>query len=146
MPVPTITRRSTPPPELPPFKFAARLDKPVFGDWRDELVTKGYAVVKAVPREKALEYREECFKWLESFPLGFDRNDVSTWKNEHLPVHVKGGMFHGYGYCHEKHVSELAVVRRCAAAWLFAHSASCGTCGASRASSTLSPRSGVPTS
>jgi hypothetical protein len=126
MPVPTITRRSTPPPELPPFKFAARLDKPVFGDWRDELVTKGYAVVKAVPREKALEYREECFKWLESFPLGFDRNDVSTWKNEHLPVHVKGGMFHGYGYCHEKHVSELAVVRR--------------------ASSTLSPRSGVPTS
>lgn len=106
MPVAVHPRRSTPPPELPPFKFAARFDKPTFGDWRDELATKGYTVVKqAVPKEKALQYRDQAFDWLEGFPLGFDRNDRSTWKNEHLPVHVKGGMFHSYGFCHEKLVS-----------------------------------------
>ncbi|WVQ84276.1 hypothetical protein IAT38_006428 [Cryptococcus sp. DSM 104549] len=105
MPTAVPVRRATPPPQLPPFKYAHRFDKPVFGDWRDELVTKGYTVVKeSIPRERALEYRERAFKWLESFPLGFDRNDVSTWTNEHLPVHMKGGMFHGYGFAHEDFV------------------------------------------
>ncbi|WWD03167.1 hypothetical protein V865_001214 [Kwoniella europaea PYCC6329] len=93
-----FTERTTPPPELPPFFYADRFDKAHFGDWRDELATKGYTVVKAIPTEKALEYRERAFQWMESFALGFDRNDVKTWKNEHLPVHIKGGMFHGYGF------------------------------------------------
>ncbi|WVR09804.1 hypothetical protein IAU60_006880 [Kwoniella sp. DSM 27419] len=93
-----FTDRSTPPPEIPPFQYGNRFDHPVFGDWRDELATKGYTVVKAIPTERALQYRERAFEWLEEFPLGFDRNDVSTWTNEHLPVHVKGGMFHGYGF------------------------------------------------
>ncbi|WVQ71114.1 hypothetical protein IAR50_000639 [Cryptococcus sp. DSM 104548] len=93
--------RSTPPHELPPFKYAERFDKPVFGDWRDDISTKGYAVVKgSIPTDRALAYREHMFQWLESFPLGFDRNDSTTWKNEHLPVHMKGGMFHGYGFAH----------------------------------------------
>ena len=104
--MPIRTDRSTPPPELPPFKYAKRFDHPSFGDWRDDLSTKGYVVVKgAVPHERALQYRERAFEWLESFPLGFDRNDKSTWKNAHLPVHVKGGMFHSYGFCHEKYAS-----------------------------------------
>lgn len=53
----------------------------------------------SIPLEKALIYRERAFEWLESFPLGFNRDNVNTWKNEHLPVHVKGGMFHSYGFC-----------------------------------------------
>ncbi|WRT66777.1 uncharacterized protein IL334_003740 [Kwoniella shivajii] len=107
MPIP-VAVRTTPPPELPPFKFANRFDQPLFGDWRDELSLKGYTVVKgAIPREKALEYRERAFQWLESFPLGFDRNDVKTWKNASLPVHMKGGMFHGYGFAHEEFVWDI---------------------------------------
>ncbi|ORY35326.1 hypothetical protein BCR39DRAFT_591866 [Naematelia encephala] len=91
-----------------PIAVPVEKASPGFGDWRDELVTKGYTVVKgAVPRERALEYRDRAFQWLEGFPLGFDRNDVSTWKNEHLPVHVKGGMFHGYGFCHEEFLWDL---------------------------------------
>ncbi|ORY25045.1 hypothetical protein BCR39DRAFT_590309 [Naematelia encephala] len=95
--------------QLPPFKYSHILDVPSeYGDWRDELAVKGWTIVKgAVPRERALQYREEAFKWLESFPLGFDRNDTSTWKNEHLPVHMKGGMFHGYGFPHESFVWDL---------------------------------------
>ncbi|WWD19949.1 hypothetical protein CI109_104422 [Kwoniella shandongensis] len=103
-----FSSRSTPPPELPPFKYASRFDKPVFGDWRDELAQQGYTVVKgAVPTEKALQYREKAFEWLESFPLGFKRDDPKTWTNDCLPVHVKGGMFHSYGFCHEKYLWDL---------------------------------------
>ncbi|WWD16297.1 hypothetical protein CI109_100723 [Kwoniella shandongensis] len=93
---------------LPPFKYAGIFDDPKFGDWRDELAIKGWTVVRrAVPTERALKYREEMFDWLESFPLGFKRDDPSTWTNEHLPVHMKGGMFHGYGFSHEKFCWDL---------------------------------------
>ncbi|KAK0469644.1 uncharacterized protein EV420DRAFT_1616195 [Desarmillaria tabescens] len=102
-----ITRKGNAP-VFPPFKYANLLDEANFGDWRDELAIHGYVVVKgAVTPEKALEYRDRAFSWLESFGLGFDRNDESTWKNEHLPVHIKGGMFHGYGIEHEQFVWDL---------------------------------------
>lgn len=38
-----------------------------FGDWRDDLIRDGYAVVKgAVPRENAKMYAEAYHEWLES--------------------------------------------------------------------------------
>lgn len=61
-----------------------------YGDWREDLFQNGYAIIKgAVSRENAAGYVEEMTKWLERFPLGFDRNDTSTWTEEHLPAHMK---------------------------------------------------------
>jgi hypothetical protein len=37
-----------------------------FGDFRDDLLRDGFAVVKgAVPRERADNYAEDMFQWLE---------------------------------------------------------------------------------
>jgi len=37
-----------------------------FGDWRDDLVRDGFAVVKgAVPRERADKYADTMYSWLE---------------------------------------------------------------------------------
>ncbi len=77
----------------------------IYGDFRDQLFQDGYAVVKgALSQEKAASYVEEMYNWLERFPLGFDRNDRESWTDEHLPAHMKGGMYHGYAVSHEKFV------------------------------------------
>lgn len=61
-----------------------------FGDWRDTLVQDGYVVLKDVlPQEKAQSYLDRMYKWLESFPYGFKRDDPSTWKAECLPNNMK---------------------------------------------------------
>ncbi|KAH8755962.1 hypothetical protein F5882DRAFT_481916 [Hyaloscypha sp. PMI_1271] len=76
-----------------------------YGDWRDDLFQNGYAIIKnAVPASRAAAYVESMTQWLEKFPLGFDRNDPSTWIEEHLPAHMKGGMYHSYAISHEKFV------------------------------------------
>ncbi|GME45934.1 hypothetical protein GTA08_BOTSDO08007 [Neofusicoccum parvum] len=73
------------------------------GDWRDQLYEDGYVVVKGVlSPEHAQSYVERMFQWLESFPYGFNVADKSTWNVEHLPAHMKGGMYHGYAVEHEK--------------------------------------------
>ncbi|KAF4540680.1 Phytanoyl- dioxygenase [Lasiodiplodia theobromae] len=73
------------------------------GDWRDALYEDGFVVVKGVlSQEKASSYVDRMFQWLESFPFGFKRDDPSTWNANHLPAHMKGGMFHGYAVQHEK--------------------------------------------
>jgi len=37
-----------------------------YGDFRDDLLKNGYAVIKgAVPRERALKYADEIYDWLE---------------------------------------------------------------------------------
>ncbi|KAM0747704.1 hypothetical protein T439DRAFT_328905 [Meredithblackwellia eburnea MCA 4105] len=94
---------------FPPFEFSDMLDKPQpYGDWRDELATKGYYVVKgAVAKERALAIRDEIYDWMEAFPFGFKRDDPTTWKNEHMPIHIKGGMLHGYGIAHEDWIWKL---------------------------------------
>ncbi|KIW12060.1 hypothetical protein PV08_09334 [Exophiala spinifera] len=75
------------------------------GDWRDDLFRDGFAVVKGVMSpERAASYVERMFKWLETFPYDFDRNDPSTWGPEHLPRNMKRGMYHSYGTPHEDFV------------------------------------------
>lgn len=82
-------------------------DSASYGDWRDDLFRDGFVVVKgAIPTEKADYYVDQMFKWVEKFPFGFDRNDRSTWTPEHLPTHIKGGMYHGYRCQHERFVWE----------------------------------------
>jgi hypothetical protein len=37
-----------------------------YGDWRDDLARDGYAVIKgAIPRERADEYADKMYSWLE---------------------------------------------------------------------------------
>lgn len=39
---------------------------PVYGDWRDDLVRDGFAVVKgAIARDRADKYADEMYSWLE---------------------------------------------------------------------------------
>ena len=38
----------------------------VFGDWRDDLIRDGFAVIKgAIPRERAEKYGDQMYSWLE---------------------------------------------------------------------------------
>lgn len=77
---------------IPPFPYADLLERGYpFADWRDRLRDDGYAVVKgAIPRDRALEYRERAFQWLESWQRGFDRNDPETFSDRHLPINKRG--------------------------------------------------------
>jgi hypothetical protein len=62
-----------------------------YGDFRDQLVNDGFAVVpNVIPEGKAAEYVQQCYDWLEIFELGFKRDDPSTFKPENLPVNSKG--------------------------------------------------------
>ncbi|RAK88023.1 hypothetical protein BO79DRAFT_149426 [Aspergillus costaricaensis CBS 115574] len=83
--------------------FAGGVDAK-YGDFRDDLLRDGYAVVKqAVPREKALAYSDEIFQWLEDFAsgLGFRRDDPKTVHKDFLPDINEKGMCLGYGVSHE---------------------------------------------
>lgn len=74
------------------------------GDWRDDLLRDGFAVVKgAVPLERAEAYADEMYTWLEEFNggMGFKRDDPSTVKTENLPIITEKGMVMGYGTSHE---------------------------------------------
>lgn len=81
--------------------------KNAFGDWRDDFFTKGYTVVKgAIPRERAIGYREKAMDWFSKFDFRLDLNDKSTWTEEHLPVMMNGGMVMNYCGPHERWVWE----------------------------------------
>lgn len=78
---------------------------PTFGDWRDDLVRDGYAVIKgAVPRENALKYADKMLGLVESFGLGYDRKDPSTVHPDKLPVINEKGMLLNYAAPHEDFV------------------------------------------
>ncbi|GAA82776.1 MFS transporter [Aspergillus luchuensis IFO 4308] len=82
--------------------------QPHYGDFRDDFFRDGYAVIKGVmSKERASEYQSEALTWLESFGLGFDRNDKSTWKKENLPQSWKGGMYLHFSAAHEKYVWDV---------------------------------------
>jgi hypothetical protein len=67
----------------------------------------GYSVVKdAIPRERAIQYRERAMDWFSKFNLGFDFNDKETWTEDHLPIMMNGGMVLNYCAAHERWVWE----------------------------------------
>lgn len=48
---------------------------PQFGDWRDDLIRDGVAVIKgAVPRERADKYANAMYSWLEGLLVPADRH------------------------------------------------------------------------
>ncbi len=69
---------------------------------RTDLIRDGYAVIKGVvPRERCAEYVEDIHEWLESFDLGYNRDDPSTIRDECLPVIHQKGLIQAYGAPHE---------------------------------------------
>ncbi|KAL8278766.1 hypothetical protein RQP46_008835 [Phenoliferia psychrophenolica] len=102
----STTSSPTSVPTFPPFPCAGLLDVNVggapHGDWRDQLATDGFCVVKdAIPREKALELLDRAHGWMESLGHGYKRDDPKTFRHETLPFNIKGGMMHSYGISHE---------------------------------------------
>lgn len=88
--------------------FEKQNEGKVWGDWRDDLVRDGVAVVKgAVPKERADEYASRMHGWLEDFKLGYDRNDLSTVSVDTLPAINEKGMCFGYGITHEQFVWDV---------------------------------------
>lgn len=74
-----------------------------YGDFRDDLLRDGFAVIKGVvSRERCEQYIEKIMTWLESFPYGFRRNDRSTWVPEHLPASLLAGIHNRYAVQHEQ--------------------------------------------
>lgn len=98
------SRTATPPPTfVSASKFAETSSTKTHGDFRDDFFREGFAIIKGViTKERAAEYVEASLDWLESFNIGFDRNDKSTWKKENVPQNFKGGMFLHFAAAHEK--------------------------------------------
>lgn len=78
-----------------------------YGDFRDELASQGYTVVKgAVPADRARQYQQKALDWLRSFDSALDPDDPSTWKNAKLPVQTKLNTYEAYGVVHERFMWE----------------------------------------
>ncbi|KAM0753443.1 hypothetical protein T439DRAFT_297788 [Meredithblackwellia eburnea MCA 4105] len=99
-------------PELSVLDFSGET---TYGDFRDDLVRDGFAVIKGVlSEEKAKGYVDEIQDWLESFGLGYKRDDPSTIRDECLPIIHQKGLVQAYGAPHESFAwgvrSEPAVI------------------------------------
>jgi len=55
-------------------------------------------------------YISQAYDWLESFNLGFDRNDKSTHVASNLPFSYKGGLYSYYGSGHEQYAWDIRYV------------------------------------
>lgn len=67
--------------------------KTVYGDFRDDLIRDGVAVIKgAVPKERAAQYASDFHSYLEGFGLGYKRDDPSTVNYDMLPIINEKGM------------------------------------------------------
>lgn len=68
----------------------------VYGDFRDDLVRDGYAVIKgAIPPERAAQHASNFHQYLEDFGFGYKRDDPSTIRSDCLPVITEKGMVSG---------------------------------------------------
>jgi len=79
------------------------LDKDTtYGDFRDDLARDGYCVIKnVISQEKAAQTVDQIHEWLESFNLGYKRDDPSTIREDCLPVIHQKGLIQAYGAPHE---------------------------------------------
>jgi len=82
-------------PQLTPHPMTPSLDPNVnYGDFRDELAREGWCVVKDVlAQEKCHMAVSRMHSWLESFGLGYERDDPATWSEGRLPVSYRGGLY-----------------------------------------------------
>lgn len=93
-----------------------------YGDWRDDLESQGYAVLKGViPKDKARYYQQKALEWLKSFDSTLDLDNPSTWKKADLPVQTILNTYENYGVVHEKFMWEArmepAVIDAFAKVW-----------------------------
>lgn len=71
----------------------------------------GWTVIRGViPRDRADAHASAAYAYLESFGLGFDRNDRSTWIPEKMPHFYKGGLYVNYGVGHEQFIWDIKQV------------------------------------
>jgi ectoine hydroxylase-related dioxygenase (phytanoyl-CoA dioxygenase family) len=79
-----------------------------YGDFRDQLRDRGFAVVKgAIPSERVKYLVNKSNEWLGSFGTGLDFDNPETWLAENLPI--QNAIVRSYaGYClpHEKFMWE----------------------------------------
>ncbi|WVW85890.1 hypothetical protein I302_107928 [Kwoniella bestiolae CBS 10118] len=106
----------------PRLTLKLRSDNEPKPEWLETLEQEGWVVVKGVlSSEKAKTYEDAAYAFLESFGMGFDRNDKTTWVPEQMPFFFKGGLFHRYGTGHEQFLwdikQEPAVVDKFAKVW-----------------------------
>ncbi|KAF2098061.1 hypothetical protein NA57DRAFT_66520 [Rhizodiscina lignyota] len=75
-----------------------------YGDFRDDLISHGYVVIKnAIEPEKARYYQQKAFEWLTSFGTDLDLKKPSTWIAANLPVqNIRLNTFENYAVVHEK--------------------------------------------
>jgi len=124
MPVAVTAPSQTQPQYEPPhglLKLRGHHDVPGTSAYPD-LDSKGYTVVKgAISPEKAAEYVDRMYQWLESFGRGFNHEDRSTWRPQYLPPFSKGGLFHRNGCGQEQFAwdirSEPGVIDAFAKIW-----------------------------
>lgn len=77
-----------------------------YGDWRDELFSQGYVVIKnAIPLERAQYYRQKALDWFQTFG-SLDYNDQSTWTAENLPAQTRDNILNKYCISHERFMWE----------------------------------------
>jgi hypothetical protein len=95
--------------QKPTLKFRGGAPAPLSPEVLESLKQDGFAVVKgAIPLDHAQKYADECYDWLESFGLGFDRNDIAnTSKPEQMPFGYVNGLRHNYGIAHERFVWDI---------------------------------------
>ncbi|GFZ48378.1 hypothetical protein JCM24511_06126 [Saitozyma sp. JCM 24511] len=73
-----------------------------------DLEENGYTVVRGVlTPERAEDYRQRAYDWLEKMGPNFKRNDRNTWHVKNLPPHEKGGMYQLAGIGHEQFLWDL---------------------------------------
>jgi len=90
--------------------------------WKSQLEKDGYVVIPGVvPEGDCDDFQESAWKWLESFPWGFKRDDRSTWVADKLPYGVtydssstlcqrltsRGGLYNRYAVNHEDFVWKI---------------------------------------
>ncbi|KPI36308.1 uncharacterized protein AB675_7370 [Cyphellophora attinorum] len=87
----------------PPAAFADIVGP--YDDFRGELHDKGFVVIKnAIPRERAIQYQEKAYEWLQSFPGDLDFSNPETWIAKNLPLQNGIKVYIHYGVAHEKFV------------------------------------------
>lgn len=68
----------------------------------------GYVVVPGVlPADKALNYADKAYGWVEDFGLGYKRDDPSTRTLDKLHFFAKGGLTNRYGVAHEQFIWDI---------------------------------------
>ncbi|KAL2677325.1 hypothetical protein Neosp_011094 [[Neocosmospora] mangrovei] len=77
-------------------------------EWMRKLHDNGWTIInETISKEKALAYADKGHEWLESWNLGYKRDDPSSRKETKVPWHIRGGLYARYGVAHEQFVWDL---------------------------------------